>query len=79
MLVNAANGGNETTLREVQEAARVIGLQIQVFNVSTSGEIDAAFAAITRERLDAIQFATLKGVHSRDSCDPLSIGVQFWL
>jgi putative ABC transport system substrate-binding protein len=38
----------------VQEAARVIGLQIHAFNASTSGEIDAAFAGLARERPDAL-------------------------
>ena len=41
-------------LQGVQEAARVIGLQINVLNASTSREIDAAFAALTRERPDAL-------------------------
>jgi len=44
----------ETTLREVQEAARAIGLQIQVLKASTSGEIDAAFDTLERERPDAL-------------------------
>jgi ABC-type uncharacterized transport system substrate-binding protein len=56
MLVNPANATNaETTLRSVQEAAaRVIGLQIQVLNASTTSEIDAAFAALARERPDIL-------------------------
>jgi putative ABC transport system substrate-binding protein len=44
----------ETTLREVQEAARVIGLQLQMLHASTSREIDAAFATFGRERPDAL-------------------------
>jgi putative tryptophan/tyrosine transport system substrate-binding protein len=44
----------ELTFREVQQAARTIGLQIQVLNASTSSEIDAAFAALQRERPDAL-------------------------
>ena len=55
VLVNPANATSaETTLREVQEAARTIGLQIHVLNASTSREIDAAFAALARERPDAL-------------------------
>ena len=51
VLVNPANTVNtETTLRDMQSAARAMGLQIQVFNASTSREIDAAFATIVRER-----------------------------
>jgi putative ABC transport system substrate-binding protein len=72
VLVNPDNLITEATLREVQEAARTIGLQIDVLNASTIREIDAAFATITRERFDAlfvggdalfnsrrVQFATL--------------------
>jgi putative tryptophan/tyrosine transport system substrate-binding protein len=55
VLVNPANATNaESTLRDVAAAARVIGLQIQAFNASTSREIDAVFAAIARERPDAL-------------------------
>jgi len=55
VLVNPANAtAAETTLREVQEGARIIGLQIQVLNASTSREIDAAFATLTRDRPDAL-------------------------
>jgi putative tryptophan/tyrosine transport system substrate-binding protein len=73
VLLNPANAAvAETTLRDVQEAAPTIGLQIQILNASTIGEIDAAFAALAKERPDAlfvagdaffldrrVQFATL--------------------
>jgi putative ABC transport system substrate-binding protein len=73
VLVNPANAASTaSTLREVQEAAPAIGLQIQVLNASTIGEIDAAFDTLAHERLDAlfvggdaffvsraVQFATL--------------------
>jgi ABC-type uncharacterized transport system substrate-binding protein len=55
VLVNPANAANtETTLRDVEPAARTMGLQIQVLNASTGREIDAAFATIARERPDAL-------------------------
>ena len=55
VLVNPANATNtETTVRDVEAAARAIGLQIQVLNASTSREIDAAFATFARERPDAL-------------------------
>jgi putative tryptophan/tyrosine transport system substrate-binding protein len=55
MLVNPANADlAETASREAESAARAIGLQIQVFNASTSSEINAAFARFARERPDAI-------------------------
>jgi putative ABC transport system substrate-binding protein len=55
VLVNPANGPSAaTTLREVQEAAPAIGLQLQILNASTIGEIDAAFATLEREHADAL-------------------------
>jgi putative ABC transport system substrate-binding protein len=55
VLVNPANAPvTETTLRDVEPAARSMGLQIHVLNASTSREIDAAFADLVRERPDAL-------------------------
>jgi putative ABC transport system substrate-binding protein len=55
VLINPANVAvAETTLREVQEGARAIGLQIHVLNASTSGEIDVAFATFAHQRPDAL-------------------------
>ncbi len=55
VLLNPENAAvAETTLRDVQEAAPSIGLQIQVLNASTIGEIDAAFATLAREHPDAL-------------------------
>ena len=73
VLVNPVNASaTETLLRIMKEAAPTIGLQIQILNATTIGEIDAAFATIERERPDAlfvtgdaffvsraVQFATL--------------------
>jgi putative ABC transport system substrate-binding protein len=55
VLVDPANAQTtEATLKDVEPAARAMGLQVQVLNASTSREIDAAFAMIARERLDAL-------------------------
>jgi putative tryptophan/tyrosine transport system substrate-binding protein len=55
VLLNPANVPNtESTMREVQDAARAIGLQIHFLKASTSREIDAAFATPPRERPDAL-------------------------
>ena len=64
-------------LSDLQAAARIIGVQLQIYNASTSGEIDAAFAALVRERADAlfigpdpffntrrVQLATMAARHS---------------
>jgi ABC-type uncharacterized transport system substrate-binding protein len=55
LLVNPANATvTESTLRDAEAAARTVGLQAQVVNASTSGEINAAFATLVRERCDAL-------------------------
>jgi putative ABC transport system substrate-binding protein len=78
VLVNPANAPTtESTLRDTQEAARALGLQIQVHKASASREIEAAFATLERERADAlfvaadaffasrrVQFATLAARHA---------------
>jgi ABC-type uncharacterized transport system substrate-binding protein len=55
VLVDPTNATTaESTLRDVEGAARAVGLQTQVFNVTTSHEIDAAFATLMRERIDML-------------------------
>jgi putative ABC transport system substrate-binding protein len=54
VLATLASRGGEEPLRDVDAAARAVGLQIQVVKVSTSLEIDAAFASFARERPDAL-------------------------
>jgi putative ABC transport system substrate-binding protein len=77
VLVNPDNASSaEATRRDIPEAARALGLQTQVLNASTSREIEAAFAALVRDRADAlfvapdgfflsrrVQFATLATRH----------------
>jgi len=54
-LVNPAEAANtEITLRDVEAAARTLGLHIQVLKADTTDEINAAFENIVRERLDAL-------------------------
>ena len=55
VIVNPTGGGDaEATLRDVEPAARTMGLQLHVLNASTSREIDTAFATFVRERPDAV-------------------------
>jgi len=54
VLVNPAGPAPETMLRDVEAAARAMGLQVQVLNAGTSQEINAAFASFVRERPDAL-------------------------
>jgi putative ABC transport system substrate-binding protein len=86
VLINPGNPSvAEATLREVREAAPTMGLQAEILNAATIGEIDAAFATLARERPDALivaadaffldrrtQFATLA---ARDRI-PAAYGVR---
>src|SRR6202163_3682641 len=66
MLLNPANASSaETTLREVQEAAPTIGLQIQILKATTISEIDAAFGTFAQKRPDALFVAPDGFLNSR--------------
>src|SRR5215472_4378566 len=55
MLVNPENVPVAArTLREVPEAARAHGLQIQILNASTEHEIEAAFGTLARDKIEAL-------------------------
>jgi ABC-type uncharacterized transport system substrate-binding protein len=54
VLVNPTGPITETTLRDIEPAARAMGMQIKVLNAGTSGEINAAFATFVHERPDAL-------------------------
>jgi ABC-type uncharacterized transport system substrate-binding protein len=59
LLINPADANtSESILREVDTAARAIGLTIEVYRARTIGEIDVAFAAFARDRPDALFLGT---------------------
>jgi putative ABC transport system substrate-binding protein len=69
VLVNPTNPSiAQTTLRDVEQAARAMGLRIEVFNASTPAEINTAFGSFERARPDAVfvagdGFFTAQRVH----------------
>jgi putative ABC transport system substrate-binding protein len=55
VLVNPAHASiAEATLRDVEVAARDIGVKVEVLNASTAREIGEAFSALARDRPDAL-------------------------
>jgi putative ABC transport system substrate-binding protein len=58
VFVNPVGPGTETTVRDVEPAARAMGLQTNFLNASTSREIDAAFAGFADRRPDALFVAS---------------------
>jgi putative ABC transport system substrate-binding protein len=65
VVVNPADVLTETQLKDVEAAARTMGVQIQVFNADSSAEINTAFEAIGRERPDAIFVGTTPFLNGR--------------
>jgi putative tryptophan/tyrosine transport system substrate-binding protein len=82
VLANPANAANiESMLGEISKAAAAIELQIHVLRASTIGEIDMAFAGLSRLRADAlfvapdnffvsrrVQFSTLAARYAIPAC-----------
>jgi putative ABC transport system substrate-binding protein len=55
VLLNPENAAvSEITIRNVQDAAPTLGLQLRILNASTIGEIDTAFASLAHEPPDAL-------------------------
>ena len=68
VLVDPADAAStEATLRDVDPAARAMGLQILVYKATTIHEIDAAFTSLVRERPDALFIAPTSFFFSRRS------------
>jgi putative ABC transport system substrate-binding protein len=66
VLVNPANARiAEVELRELQQAAEVLGIQVEVLRADTGHEIDAAFTKLARERRDALFVGTGPFFNSR--------------
>jgi putative ABC transport system substrate-binding protein len=64
MLINPNFPTAVAEARGVQDAARPLGIQIDVLNARTSGEIDAAFAMLLQQKIRALMVGT----------DPLLLG-----
>jgi putative tryptophan/tyrosine transport system substrate-binding protein len=54
LLVNPNNPNTEGIVREVQEAAGVNGLQLQILMAATESEIDTAFASLVQQNTGAL-------------------------
>jgi putative tryptophan/tyrosine transport system substrate-binding protein len=53
-LINPSNPQAEADTKEAQEAADVLGLQLQALNSSTQGDIDMAFATLVQRHAGAL-------------------------
>jgi ABC-type uncharacterized transport system substrate-binding protein len=65
VLINPTDATTEATLRDLEAAARVIGLQVQVLKADTTREINVAFESIGRDRPDALFVAASPFLNGR--------------
>jgi len=57
LLLNPTFPSAATQLRDIQEAARAVGMQVQILNAATDREIDAAFEAVAQNSIPALVVA----------------------
>ena len=73
VLINPADAAiAETTAREVESAARMMGLQVRILNTSTSREINEAFASLARATGRSSR--QHRSILHRPSCPTFAIG-----
>jgi putative ABC transport system substrate-binding protein len=65
VLLNPADASTDAQLKDIDAAARTMGLQIKVYNGDTRAEIDAAFEAMGRDRPDAVFVGTTVFLNGR--------------
>ena len=65
LLVNPRDPRSKTQIKDMQDAARAIGLQIHVLNASTEGEISSAFARLAELHAGALIVGTGELFNSR--------------
>jgi putative ABC transport system substrate-binding protein len=65
-LVNPTNPVGSSEMKDVEAAARAIGVRLQVLNITSERDIDAAFATLHQQRAGALVMGS----------DPLFFGLQ---
>ena len=54
LLLNPRNPTSESQIRDVQAAARALGVELLILNASSERDIDAAFASLVQQRTNAV-------------------------
>ena len=68
LLVNSNSPNAERVTRDVQEAARTKGVQLDILKAGTEGEIDAAFATLVQHHAGALLVAGVPFQPARATC-----------
>jgi putative ABC transport system substrate-binding protein len=58
MLVNPANPDSDFEMRDVQDAARILGRQIHILTASGDADFDSAFATVIKQQIGALIIAS---------------------
>ena len=58
MLMNPANPDSDFEMRDVQDAARILGRQIHILTASSDGEFDGVFATLVKQQIGALIVAS---------------------
>jgi putative ABC transport system substrate-binding protein len=65
VLIQPGQPNTDLQMSAVQDAARLLGLQVRILNANTVGEIDAAFASLAQQRPDVLFVAVSPFFFSR--------------
>ena len=65
LLINPTNPIAKPEMRELQEGAHALGLQLHVLNASSEGDIDAAFATLVEHRAGGLVVGSDPFLHSQ--------------
>lgn len=67
VLLNPVNPGSSGVLKQIQAAAKTVGVSVSAFQASTPDQIDAAFGSMARARTGALIMAPDPLFHTRRS------------
>jgi putative ABC transport system substrate-binding protein len=67
VLLNPANSNAEPQAKLLQEAARALGLELHVLQTRTDEDIDAAFATMAEQRVEALLIGSDNFIFSRNA------------
>jgi putative tryptophan/tyrosine transport system substrate-binding protein len=78
VLIDPNYPGHEAQVRDVQEAARAIGRQVQFANAGNDRELEAAFATLVEQRATALLVTAAPFFDTR-RVRIVALAAQFWL
>ena len=78
-LTNPANASDEIDVKELDVAANALGLKLLVVNVSSTGDIDKAFATFAEQRADALFVLSDSAIGNRAYDQIMALAARYGL